>query len=97
MVAAPWAVPAGPHFETLLELGQGGMATAFLARSLGAGGFERLVVLKRLNLELSSSAEAVERFLAEARIAARLHHVNVIGTQQVGRDSAGPYIVLDYV
>jgi hypothetical protein len=33
------------ELQTLLELGHGGMATAYLARALGTGGFERLVVL----------------------------------------------------
>lgn len=98
MVApATWGGPAQPDYETLLELGEGGMAIAYLARTLGAGGFERWVVLKRLNLELLANPEAIERFLAEARIAARIHHANVVGTQHVGRDAAGPFIVLDYV
>jgi serine/threonine-protein kinase len=88
-----------PHaeIETLLELGEGGMARAYLARTLGAGGFQRLVVLKRLNLRLLGVPDAVERFLAEARVAARIHHANVVGTQQIGRDAAGPFIVLDYI
>ncbi|HEX6766518.1 MAG TPA: serine/threonine-protein kinase [Polyangiaceae bacterium] len=85
------------ELETLLELGEGGMARAYLARTLGAGGFERLVVLKRLNLRLLGDPDAVERFLAEARVAARIHHANVVGTQQIGRDAAGPFIVLDYI
>jgi serine/threonine-protein kinase len=94
---ANWDVAGAPEFETLLELGEGGMAVAYLARALGAGGFQRLVVLKRLGPALAGSRSAVERFLAEARIAASVHHANVVGTHQVGRDSAGPYIVLDYV
>jgi len=85
------------ELETLLELGQGGMATAYLARAVGAGGFLRLVVLKRMNLELLGDPESTRRFLTEARLAARIHHANVVGTHQVGRDAAGPFIVLDYV
>jgi serine/threonine-protein kinase len=73
------------------------MGKAYLARALGPGGFQRLVVIKRLSLRLLGTPDAVERFLAEARVAARIHHANVIGTQQVGRDAAGPFIVLDYV
>ncbi len=89
--------PDHANLETLLELGEGGMAKAYLARAVGAGGFHRLVVIKRLNLQLLAVPDAVERFLAEARVAARIHHANVIGTQQVGRDAAGPFIVLDYI
>ena len=88
---------AGTELETLLELGQGGMATAYLARAIGTAGFQRLVVLKRMNLDLLGNRDAFERFLAEARVAARIHHANVVGTQQIGRDAAGPFIVLDYV
>ncbi len=85
------------ELETLFELGQGGMATAYLARTLGTGGFERLVVQKRLKAELAGNDEAVQRFLVEARVAARLHHANVVGTHQIGWDELGPFIVLDYV
>jgi serine/threonine protein kinase len=94
---ASWDAGGAPELETLMELGEGGMAVAHLARTLGAGGFQRLVVLKRLGHALAGSRSAVERFLAEARIAASVHHSNVVGTHQVGRDEAGPYIVLDYV
>jgi serine/threonine-protein kinase len=87
----------GNEFETLLELGQGGMATAYLARTLGPDDFQRLVVLKRLSLELSASSEAVRRFMAEARVGAQLYHSNVVGTHRIDRDAAGPFIVLDYV
>ncbi|HEX5099765.1 MAG TPA: protein kinase [Polyangiaceae bacterium] len=85
------------ELETLFELGRGGMGTAYLARALGAGGFERLVVIKRLGLEVSGMEGALERFVAEARVAARLHHVNIVGTHQIDRDAVGPYIVLDYI
>jgi eukaryotic-like serine/threonine-protein kinase len=94
---ASWDAGGAPELETLMELGEGGMAVAYLARTLGAGGFQRLVVLKRLGQALAGSRSAVERFLVEARIAASVHHSNVVGTHQVGRDEAGPYIVLDYV
>ncbi|HEY3495582.1 MAG TPA: serine/threonine-protein kinase [Polyangiaceae bacterium] len=87
----------GTELETLLELGQGGMATAYLARAVGTAGFQRFVVLKRMNLDLLGDRDALERFMAEARVAARIHHANVVGTQQIGRDAAGPFIVLDYV
>jgi eukaryotic-like serine/threonine-protein kinase len=87
----------GHEFETLLELGQGGMATAYLARMLGPDHFQRLVVLKRLSLELSANSDAVSRFMAEARVGAQLHHSNVVGTHRIDRDAAGPFIVLEYV
>lgn len=84
-------------YETLLPLGQGGMGSALLARTVGLAGFERLVVIKRLRPELHHDERSVGRFLAEARIAASIHHANVVATQHVGVDEQGPYLVLDYV
>lgn len=80
----------------LFELGRGGMGAAYLARALGAGGFERLVVIKRIRPE-RVDPRTVERFLREAKLAAAIHHANVVSAQNVGQDDEGPFIVLDYV
>lgn len=84
-------------YETLLELGRGGMGTVLLARALGAGGFERLVVIKRLHPHLLNLPEAVQRFLDEASLAASVQHANVVGTTQVGSDDEGYFLVLEYI
>ena len=88
-------------YEVLFELGHGGMGTVYLARALGesvgASGFERLVAIKRLHLHLLTQTESVQRFLEEARLAARIHHANVVGIHQVGSDEAGHFLVQDYV
>src|SRR5258705_12210344 len=88
------AAPSG--YRILFELGRGGMGAAFLARAEGVGGFERLVVIKRIRPE-RVDAQSVARFLREARIAAFIHHANVVSAQNVGEDAEGPFIVLDYV
>ena len=84
-------------YEILLELGRGGMGTVHLARALGQAGFERLVVLKRMHAHLLTEPRSVRRFVDEARIAAQLHHANIVGIQQVGADDGGYFLVLDYV
>jgi eukaryotic-like serine/threonine-protein kinase len=83
-------------YRVLFELGRGGMGAAFLARAEGAGGFERLVVIKRIRPE-RLDPRSIERFLREARVAAAIHHANVVSAQNVGQDAEGPFIVLDYV
>ncbi len=93
-------LPSGANigsFEPLFELGRGGMGTALLARAVGAAGFERLVVIKRLHPHLLDRADAVQRFLDEARVAAHIRHANVVATHLVGTDEQGHYLVLDYV
>ncbi len=88
--------PVGAY-EPLLELGRGGMGAVHLAKAVGAGGFERLVVVKRLHAHLLEEKSAVRRFMDEAKLAASIHHANVVGIHQVGRDDEGFFLVLDYV
>ncbi len=83
--------------QVLFELGSGGMGTAYLARTTGIGGFEKLVVVKRLHPHLLNNAQAVQRFLDEARLAAHVRHANVVSTHRVGRDSEGYFLELDYI
>jgi serine/threonine-protein kinase len=83
--------------ELLFELARGGMGAVHLARIAGLGGFERFVVVKRILDTTQAEAETVERFLGEARIAATIHHANVVGTHHIGTDDTGLYMVLDYV
>ncbi|MEZ4233675.1 MAG: serine/threonine-protein kinase [Polyangiaceae bacterium] len=87
----------GAAYEHLFELGRGGMGSAHLARAIGAEGFERLVVIKRLLPHLMEHPDAIRRFLGEAKVAAALHHANIVGVQHSGLDDQGYYIVYDYV
>ena len=50
-------------YEILSELGSGGMAKVFLARSSGLGGFERLVALKTIHPEMANDPASVAMFL----------------------------------
>jgi serine/threonine-protein kinase len=85
------------RYELMGEIASGGMATVYLARLLGMGGFQRFVAMKRLHPHLASEKEFVEMFLDEARIAARIHHPNVVPILEVGASSLGYYLVMEYV
>ena len=76
------------RYELIGELASGGMATVFLARLSGVGGFQRLVAIKRLHPHLANEHEFVEMFLDEARLAARIHHPNVVPILEVGAERA---------
>jgi serine/threonine-protein kinase len=73
------------------------MATIFLARMGGAGGFQRFVAIKRLHPHLAHEADFVEMFLDEARLAASIHHPNVVPILEVGESPAGYYLVMEYI
>jgi serine/threonine protein kinase len=77
------ASPTLKKYRLLGQLAKGGMAEVFLAQADGLGGFERLLVIKRILPELASDTEFVRMFLDEARIAATLHHTNIVQVREV--------------
>ena len=89
--------PRLDRYELVAELAAGGMATVFLARIGGAGGFQRFVAIKRLHPHLAHETEFVEMFLDEARLAASIHHPNVVPILEVGETPAGYYLVMEYI
>jgi serine/threonine-protein kinase len=73
------------------------MGTVYLARTGGIGGFQRLVALKVMHEHLAEHEGYVKMFLDEARLAARIHHPNVVPIVDVGDDGGRLYLVMDYV
>ncbi|MBL8950505.1 MAG: serine/threonine protein kinase [Myxococcaceae bacterium] len=81
---------------TLIEtLAKGGMAEVHLARE--AGGEQRLVALKQILPHLGEDPEFLTMFLDEARIAARLHHPNVVEIYDLGQHDGALYIAMEFV
>jgi serine/threonine-protein kinase len=85
------------RYELLLPLGAGGMATVYLARSEAANGFARMVALKLVHAHLRTEPELVQSFVDEAKLAALIHHPNVVVVIDAGDDPAGPFLVMDYI
>jgi serine/threonine protein kinase len=74
-------------------LGEGGMGLVFEAVHLTLG---QPVAIKLLRPEIAAKAEAVARFLREARAAARIGGEHAVRIFDVDRDEAGvPYIVME--
>src|SRR3954470_10503493 len=85
------------RYELIGELASGGMATVFLARLAGVGGFQRFVAIKRRHPHLAGEEEFIEMFLDEARLAARIHHPHVVPILEVGASERGYYLVMEYI
>jgi len=85
------------RYEVVSELGTGGMATVYLGRALAAGGFQRLVAIKVLHPHLLRDEQFVQMFLDEGRLAARIHHPNVVATLDLEHTVHGLYIVSEYI
>lgn len=93
---APFPEKVG-KYELLLPIGSGGMATVYLARSAGVGGFARDVALKLVHSHLRSDEESKLHLLEEAKLSARIRHPNVVSVQEVDEDPFGLFLVMDYV
>jgi hypothetical protein len=100
----PQIVPAnlGPgamigRWEVVRRLGSGGMADVYSAQAKGDGGFEKLVAIKVMHSHLARNQRAVDHFLDEARLAARIHHPNVVAIQDLGKIGNDYVIVMEYV
>jgi serine/threonine protein kinase len=84
-------------YELLAELASGGMATVFVARHVGVGGLERLVVIKRVHPHLLRLPSFSEMFRDEARVASLVRHPNVVPLLDVVDSDGELLIVLEYV
>ncbi len=85
------------RYQLCFELASGGMATVYLARVRGPGGFEKLVALKRIHGHLAERPEFVEMFLDEARIASRIDHPNACRVFDFGEADGTYYLAMEYV
>ena len=85
------------RYELLTEIASGGMASVFLGRARGVAGFERVVAVKVCHPHLRVDEEFAEMFLDEARLAAKIHHPNVVSTLDVGDDDGRLYLVMEYI
>ncbi len=86
------------RYQLVAQLGQGGMATVYLAVARGPAGFHKLIVVKVLRQDAASDSEELcQMFLDEARLAARMQHPNVVQTMEVGEDQGRVFLVMEYL
>lgn len=76
------------------KLGQGGMGAVYQARHLA---LEKYVAIKILPPEFSRESKNLERFLREARSAAKLEHPNIIPVFNVGEQEGHYFISMQFV
>ena len=81
-------------FEVLECLGQGGMASVWKARQLS---LDRIVAIKVLSPRMARDVSDIERFLTEAKSAAKLKHPGIIQVYDVNAEDGLYYIVMEYV
>ncbi len=82
-----------PRYAVERVLGQGGMATVYLARDTAT---ETVVALKVLHPELRPSDAIVTRFCKELGVARRIRHPAVIATHDLVRTDDCVCLVMEY-
>ncbi len=81
-------------YEVIRELGRGGMGVVYLAQNRLMG---RLEVFKVVSSHLVDRSGVLDRFLAEIRNAAKLHHPNVVTAYSALRVGESLVLAMEYV
>lgn len=98
-------MPPSPEFESLAaalagqyelerEIGRGGMGIVYLARDVR---LDRMVAIKTLPPHLAGDAAIRERFLREARTAAKLSHPNIVPIHRADEMGGHVFFAMGYV
>jgi serine/threonine-protein kinase len=85
------------RYELLVKIASGGMGTVYVGRALGAGGFWRLVAIKRAHPHLREDASLHKELVREGRLASRVNHVNVVSVLDVEQADGELLLVMEYV
>src|SRR6185503_11771561 len=83
-----------PGYQMIRVLGQGGMGSVMLARSVSTG---QAVAIKTLLPEVAVSEQSLKRFMREIEVAASLKHKNVVAYLEHGTHNGIVYLVTEYV
>src|SRR4051812_46494669 len=94
MPSSQWTLPEQfDEYRLVRMLGRGSMGVVFLGHDLV---LDRPVAIKFLNVT-DANVRARERFLTEARAAARIQHPNVMAVYRVGELEGRLYIIGEYI
>jgi len=92
----PSPVKFGKYY-LLEKIATGGMAELFRAKLTGAEGFEKLIAIKKILQHLNSEDKLVSSFIDEAKLAALLHHPNIVQVYDFGYMNETYYIAMEYL
>ena len=82
------------RYEIIKTIGEGGMATVYLANDTI---LDRKVAIKVLRGDLSNDEKFIRRFKREALSVSNLSHPNIVEVYDVGEEDGNYYIVMEYI
>ena len=83
-----------PNYQMIKVLGQVGMGSVMLARSVADG---KLVAIKTLLPEVAVSEQSLKRFMREIEVSSSLQHPNIVSYIEHGTHNGIVYLVTEYV
>lgn len=85
------------RYRVLRRLGKGGMAEVFLAKTTGAEGIEKVLVLKRVLPQFARNEHFLGMFVDEAKVATRLNHPNIVQVYTFDRVEGEFLLAMEFV
>lgn len=79
------------------KLPPGGMSQLYKAKITGVQGFEKLIAIKTILPHLSDERELITSFIDEAKLAALLHHQNIVQIYDFGNMEDTYFISMEYL
>ena len=83
-----------PNYQMIRMLGQGGMGSVMLARSVKNG---QAVAIKTLLPEVAVSEQSLKRFMREIEVSSSLRHKNIVSYIEHGSHNGIVFLVTEYV
>lgn len=85
------------RYELIKRIAVGGMGAIYLAKSRGAGGFEKTVIIKKILDHLADEPEFITKFLDEGRTVVHLTHGNIVPVFDMGSEGGEYFIAMEYL
>jgi serine/threonine-protein kinase len=82
------------RYNALTKLGQGAMATVYLAEDPA---LNRMVAIKVIHSHLSGNSNLLDRFTVEAKTAAGMRNPNIVEVFDYGLEDGAQYLVMEYI
>ena len=89
-------IPFGKYL-LLDRINIGGMAEVWRGKTFGAGGFEKLIAIKRILPNIAEDEEFISMFIDEAKITVQLEHANIGQVLDLGQIQSSYYIAMEYI
>jgi serine/threonine protein kinase len=89
-------IPFGKYL-LLDRVNIGGMAEVWRGKTFGAGGFERVVAIKRILPNIAEDEEFISMFIDEAKITVQLNHANIGQVYELAQVANSYFIAMEYI